>query len=75
MGSRVPGNGVLPGHGPRFHAWAMEDPKLAAARAPYRFVMSNPDPAWPVDLYVREDLIGLRGGSGSEGLPPPDAGP
>jgi len=47
-------------HGPRFHAWAMSDPKLSAARAPYRFVMSNPNADWPVDLYVREDLIGLR---------------
>ncbi len=50
-------------HGPRFHAWAMSDPKLAEARAPYRFVMSNPDPDWPVDLYIREDGLGLRGGS------------
>ena len=46
---------------PRFYAWAMSDPTLAAARAPYRFVMSNPDPQWPIDLYVREDLIQLRG--------------
>ena len=46
---------------PRFYAWAMSDPALAAARAPYRFVMSNPDPQWPIDLYVREDLIRLRG--------------
>jgi hypothetical protein len=49
-------------HGPRFHAWAMNDPKLNAARAPYRFVTSNANPDWPVDLYVREDLLGLRGG-------------
>jgi hypothetical protein len=47
-------------HGPRFHAWAMSDPKLAEARSPYRFVMGNANPDWPVDLYVREDLIGLR---------------
>ncbi len=47
-------------HGPRFHAWAMSDPLLSAARAPYRFVMSNPDPQWPVDLYVR-DALPLRG--------------
>ena len=45
---------------PRFYAWAMSDPTLAAARARYRFVMSNPDPQWPIDLYVREDLIQLR---------------
>jgi hypothetical protein len=48
-------------HGPRFHAWAMGDPKLTEARAPYRFVMSNPDPDWPVDLYLREPEVGLRG--------------
>lgn len=47
--------------GPRFHAWAMSDPELTAARAPYRFVMSNPDPDWPVDLYIRDDLLALRG--------------
>jgi hypothetical protein len=46
----------------RFYAWAMSDPALAAARAPYRFAMSNPDPQWPIDLYVRDDLIQLRGG-------------
>jgi hypothetical protein len=50
-------------HGPRFHAWAMTDPKLTEARAPYRFVMSNPNPDWPVDLYIREDRLPLRGGS------------
>jgi len=47
-------------HGPRFHAWAMNDSKLSEARASYRFVTSNANPDWPVDLYVRKDLLGLR---------------
>lgn len=46
--------------GPRFHQWAMTDPALRAALAPYRFVMASRAKDWPVDLYVRQDLVGLR---------------
>jgi hypothetical protein len=46
--------------GPRFHQWAMSDPKLAAALAGYRLEVTSDVKNWPVDLYVREDLIGLR---------------
>lgn len=41
-------------HGARFHAWAMSDPKLSAALAPYRFALASGDPDWPVDLYLRQ---------------------
>jgi len=47
--------------GPRFHAWLLAEPSLAAARAHYLFIAGNANPAWPVDLYVREDKVGLRG--------------
>jgi hypothetical protein len=47
-------------HGRRFHAWAMKDTKLSEALAGYRFVTRNAKEDWPVDLYVRQDLIGLR---------------
>lgn len=46
--------------GPRFHEWAMTDPALRAALAPYRFVMASSVKTWAVDLYVRQDLVGLR---------------
>jgi hypothetical protein len=46
--------------GPRFHQWAMSDPKFAAALAGYRLEVTSGVSIWPVDLYVREDLIGLR---------------
>ena len=49
--------------GPRFHAWLLTEPALADARAQYVFVASNADSAWPVDLYVRQDEVGLRGSS------------
>jgi hypothetical protein len=46
--------------GPRFHQWAMSDPTLAAALADYTFRAASLAKDWPVDLYVRADLIGLR---------------
>ena len=46
--------------GPRFHQWAMTDPALRAALEPYRFAMASRAKDWPVDLYVRQDLVGLR---------------
>lgn len=46
--------------GPRFHRWAMSDPKLAAALRNYRLGAKSAVKAWPVDLYVRNDLVGLR---------------
>lgn len=45
---------------PRFHRWAMTDPKLAAALADYTFARSSRAADWPIDLYVRKDEIGLR---------------
>jgi hypothetical protein len=56
--------------GARFHAWAMSDPVLAAARADYVLIMQNPGKEWPVDLYVRRDLVRLRAAS-SDIEPPP----
>ncbi|MGD0641288.1 MAG: hypothetical protein ABSC22_11120 [Roseiarcus sp.] len=54
-------DGVLVSNlGPRFHQWAMSDPKLAAALADYRFMIASGAKDWPIDLYVRADLIGLR---------------
>ena len=47
-------------HGARFHAWAMNDPVLSRARANYLLVARNESPDWPVDLYIRADLVGLR---------------
>jgi hypothetical protein len=47
-------------HGARFHAWAMSDPALAAARADYVLTAQNPGKDWPVDLYVRRDLVRAR---------------
>ena len=46
--------------GPGFHAWAMNDAKLAAALADYRLQASSRAADWPVDLYVRKDAIRLR---------------
>ncbi len=64
-------DGVLVSNlGPRFHRWAMSDPKLAAALADYRFVTASAVKDWPIDLYVRADLIGLRptlSGTGDSG--------
>jgi hypothetical protein len=46
--------------GPRFHQWAMSDPKLEAALADYRFQTASGAKDWPIDLYVRDDAVGLR---------------
>jgi len=45
---------------PRFHRWAMTDPRLAAALADYALATSSRAADWPIDLYVRKDEIGLR---------------
>ncbi len=45
---------------PRFHDWAMHDPALAAALADYALATSSRAADWPIDLYVRKDLLGLR---------------
>jgi hypothetical protein len=58
-------------HGARFHAWAMSDPALAAARADYVLIAQNPGKEWPVDLYVRRDLARLRPASSDIAPPPP----
>jgi hypothetical protein len=57
--------------GARFHRWAMSDPKLVAALAPYRFERASAADDWPVDLYVREDRLGLRPtfGEGDDAAP------
>jgi hypothetical protein len=57
-------------HGARFNAWATSDPVLAAARADYVLTMQNPGKDWPVDLYVRRDLVRSRPAS-SDIEPPP----
>jgi hypothetical protein len=45
---------------PRFHAWAMHDPAIAAALADYTLATSSRAADWPIDLYVRKDSLGLR---------------
>jgi len=44
----------------RFHQWAWSDPAIAAARADYRLFAAEPGKAFPAELYVRKDLLGLR---------------
>ena len=46
--------------GTRFHDWAWSDPKITAARADYRLYAVEPGPGFPAELYVRQDLLGLR---------------
>ncbi len=46
--------------GTRFHDWAWSDPKITAARAGYRLYAVEPGPAFPAELYARDDLIALR---------------
>jgi hypothetical protein len=44
----------------RFHQWAWSDPAITAARADYQLFAAEPGHAFPAELYVRKDLIGLR---------------
>ncbi len=60
IGANRPDALLISRHGPRFHAWAMNDPVLSRARANYLLVARNANPDWPVDLYIRADLVGLR---------------
>lgn len=55
----------------RFHQWAWSDPAIAAARADYRLFAENPGPDFPAELYVRQDLIGLRTTLTDAGRPSP----
>ena len=45
---------------PGFHAWAMNDPKIAAALADYRPQARTAGRSSVVELYVRKDAFGLR---------------
>jgi hypothetical protein len=53
----------------RFHQWAWGDPRIAAARADYRQFAVETDSGFPAELWVRNDLVGLR-----RALPEGDAG-
>ncbi len=53
-------------YGARFHAWALNDPALAEARRGYRLIAENAGEDWPVDLYAREDRVGLRGAASAD---------
>ncbi len=50
----------------RFHQWAWNDPKIAAARADYRLFLESPDPQFPAALYVRKDLLDRRPASSDQ---------
>jgi hypothetical protein len=46
----------------RFHQWVWNDPKITAARADYRLFATETGPDFPAELWVRDDLFGLRPG-------------
>lgn len=47
--------------GTAFNDWAWRDEKITAARAGYVLFARNEDDDWPAEIYVRQDLSGLRG--------------